>query len=338
MNSYMILRRLVLEMIRGISDTTLALQKQLVFENVIGDALDEAFTRSSTRNTRDVIVALNPDKIKPAGKIDRVYAPNISSDEFKQMIEKEFKTDVNVVEPGKEGSKSSKFPTFKFKVDGKEVGIVLAKGIIAGEEGEKKQEASINDQIKQADGITLEITDTEGKKHHIENIVGFSKITGNKKADFVFSGNGGEKIYVQHKSPSHQQMSGVAKFNREEYSELDLFIKKVAEAVSNSPKGRLEKPMFQPIESEELKKLAVYGIQNNTPDGVQVYAIGDLGLEGEGKVKKLTASKLYVYDEIPEGDDAPVLGATYRLDRNQYGIPNVRFGVYPASYFKGSKS
>jgi hypothetical protein len=332
----MILRRLVLEMIRGISDTTLALQKQLVFENVIGDALDEAFTRSSTRNTRDAIVALDSSRVKPAGKIDRVYAPNVSAEEFKQMIEKEFNTTVDIIKPGEEGSKSSKFSTFKFKTGDKEESIVLAKGIVAGEEGEKKQEASINDQIKQAGSITLEIIDTEGKKHHIENITGFSKVTGNKKADFVFTG--GDKIYVQHKSPSHQQMSGVAKFDRKEYPELDAFINKVKKEVKNSPNGRLDKPMYQPIKDSELKKLAVYGSQDGTPNGVQIYAVGNLSLEGEGKVKKLAASKTYTYPEVPEGEDAPVLGATYRLDRNQYGIPNVRFGIYPASYFKGSKS
>lgn len=331
----MILRRLVLEMLRGISKSTHALQKQLVLEQAIGNALDEAFTRTSTRNVRDAIVALDSDKIKPAGKTDRVYAPNISSDEFKRMIEKKFDTSVDVIEPGKEGSKSSKFPTFKFKVGGKEESIVLAKGIIAGEEGEKKQEASINDQIKQAGSITLEITGVGGGKYSIKNVTGFNKIAGNKKADFVFIGD--EQVYIQHKSPSHQQMSGVTRFSREEYPELDLFIKKVAEAVKNSPKGRLEKPMFQSIESDELKKLAVYGDQDGTPNGVQIYAIGNLSLEGEGKVKKLTADKLYVYDEVPEGDNTPVLGATYRLDRNQYGIPNVRFGIYPISYFKGVK-
>lgn len=338
MDRYMILRRLVLEMLRGISKSTHALQKQLVLEQAIGNALNEAFTRSSTRNTRDAIVALNPEKIKPAAKVDRVYAPNVSSDEFKKMLEKEFKTDVDIIGPSQEGSKSSKFPTFKFKVNGKDESIVLAKGVIAGEEGEKKQEASIDAQIKQEGIITLEIIDAEGKKHHIENITGFLKITGNKKADFVFTSKGEEQIYVQHKSPAHQQMSGVTKFSREEYPELNEFIQKVAKAVKDSPKGRLEKPMFQPIESEELKKLAVYGIQNNTPDGVRIYAIGDLRLEGEGKVKKLVASKLYYYDEIPSGEDTPVLGATYRLDRNQYGIPNVRFGIYPASYFRGVKS
>ena len=332
MDSRMILRRLVMEMFQGISSTALALQKQLLFERAIDTALVEAFTRSSTRNTRDAIVALDPDKIKPAGKIDRVYAPSISPDQFKKVLEKKFKTEVEVIEAGEEGSKSSKFPTFKFNVNGKDESIVLAKGIIAGEEGEKKQEASINDQIKQAGSITLKV----GNEYSIDNVSGFSKVTGNKKADFVFTGD--SNLYIQHKSPSHQQMSGVAKFSREEYPELNDFIEEVAKVVSNSPSGRLEKPMFKSISSEELKRLAVYGTQDGTPDGVQVYAIGDLGLEGDSDVKKLTANKLYIYDEIPSGADAPVLGATYRLDRSQYGIPNVRFGIYPASYFKGAES
>lgn len=332
----MILRRLVLEMVRGISNTTLTLQKQLIFEHAITKALNEAFTRSSTRNVRDKIVALDPDRIRAAGKTNRVYAPQVTPDEFKQMIEKEFNTEVDIIEPGKEGSKSSKFFTFKFNVNGKDESIVLAKGIIAGEEGERKQEASINDQIKQEGAITLEIIDAKGNKHRTDGITGFSKVSGNKKADFVFTG--GEKIYVQHKSPSHQQMSGTAKFSHKKYKELNDFIQKVSKSVKNSPDGRLQKPMFEPIKDLELKKLAVYGDQDGTPNGVQVYAIGDLRLEGEGKVKRLVASKIYFYDEIPGGEESPVLGATYRRDRNQYGIPNVRFGIYPASYFKGSRS
>lgn len=332
----MILKRLVLEMVRGISSNTLALQKQLVFEHTISTILDEAFTRSSTRNVRDKIVALDPSKIRPAGKTNRVYAPQVTSDEFKQMLEKEFGTEVEVIDPGKEGSKSSKFPTFKFNTNGKDESIVLAKGIIAGEEGEKKQEASIDSQIKQAGSITLEVTDDKGVKHSIEGITGFTKVPGNKKADFVFTGK--EEIFIQHKSPTHQQMSGTTRFNREEYKELEDFIQDVAEAVKNSPNGRLNKPMFKSIKNPELKKLAVYGDQDGTPNGVQIYAIGDLGLEGKDKVKKLTATRLYTYPEIPEGEDEPVLGATYRKDRNQYGIPQVRFGIYPASYAKGLKS
>ncbi len=336
MDRYMLLKRLVLEMLRGISNTTLALQKQLVLEHAIDNALGEAFTRSSTRNVRDRIVALSPDKIEPAGKINRVYAPKVSPDDFKRMIEKEFGVGVEVIKPGQEGSKSSKFPTFKFKVGGKEESIVLAKGIIAGEEGEKRQEASIDGQIKQLGNITLEIIDSKGRKRQIKNVTGFQKITGNKKADFVFSGD--EDLYIQHKSPSHQQMSGITKFNRKDYSEIDSFIEEVSRAVKKSPTGRLEKPMFKSIEDEELKRLAVYGDQDGSPNGVQVYTVGDLGLEGEGDVKRLTASKIYYYGEIPTGEDAPVIGATYRSDRNQYGIPNVRFGIYPASYFKGVKS
>ena len=332
----MLLKRLVLEMLRGISNTTLALQKQLVLEHAIDNALGEAFTRSSTRNVRDRIVALSPDKIEPAGKINRVYAPKVTPDDFKQMIEKEFGVDVEVIKPGQEGSKSSKFPTFKFKVEGKEESIVLAKGIIAGEEGEKRQEASIDGQIKQLGSITLEIIDSKGKKHRIKNVTGFQKITGNKKADFVFSGD--EDLYIQHKSPSHQQMSGITKFSREEYPELNAFISEVAEVVESSPDKRLGKPMFRSIKDPELKRLAVYGDQNGTPDGVQVYAVGDLSLEGEGESKSLVATRLYTYPEIPVKEDEPVLGATYRSDRNQYGIPNVRFGIYPASYFKGVKS
>lgn len=297
--------------------------------------VDEARTQSATRKVRDAIVASDPNQIKPAGKINRVYAPSLSAEDFTNKIKDLYSTDVEIIEPTKPGSESSKFPTFKFNVGDDEIKIVLAKGIIAGEEGERKQETTINAQIEQEGTITLELTDIEGKKHYVEGVNKFTKVPGNKKADFVFTSEGDGNIYVQHKSPSHQQMSGTVKFGGK-YSELNEFIEEVRKKVKGSPEGRLMKPMFKPITDPELKKLAVYGEQDGTANGVQVYAVGDLGLEGEGKVKKLTAKRIYVYPEMPEGEDAPVLGATYRTDRNQYGIPNVRFGVYPASYFKGS--
>jgi hypothetical protein len=133
-------------------------------------------------------------------------------------------------------------------------------------------------------------------------------------------------------------MSGITKFKREDYPEIDTFINNVAKTVKSSSTGRLDKPMSQEITDSKLKIAAVYGSQDGTADGVQLYCIGDLELKEDGEdVMQLTANKIYVYPELPEGSDTPILGATYRKDRNQYGIPNVRFGIYPASYIKASE-
>lgn len=313
--------------------------EHLIVKKLVVETIEEARSQSLTRKVRDEIVKLDPQHIRPAQKSNRIFAPDIKTEKLVDDIQKLYTTNVAVIQPGEPGSESSKFPTLRFKVDDKDtVYIVHAKGIIAGAEGEEKQETNIQQQIKDfGHSITLEVVDAEGKKHTFKNIDGFVRISGNKKADFAFTVNQKPTVFVQYKSPAHQQMSGITKFNREEYPEIDTFIKNVANTVKNSPTGRLNKPMSQEITDPKLKVAAVYGDQNDTADGIQLYCVGDLGLEGEGATKQLTAKTIYVYPEIPKGADTPVLGATYRKDRNQYGIPNVRFGVYPASYIKASE-
>jgi len=311
---------------------------RLIIKHIVRGVILEARSQSLTRKVRDAIVASDTSRIKAAQKPNRVFAPDLSTDDLINKIEALYKVDVKVLEPKQAGSDSSKFPTLEFNVEDTTVKIVHAKGIVAGAEGESKQETTIQQQIKDfGHSITLEIVDIQGKRHTFKDIDGFIKVTGNKKADFAFTTNQQPTVFLQHKSPIHQQMSGITKFNQEVYPEIDTFIKKVAEAVRSSPTGRLDKPMSQEITDPKLKVAAVYGIQDGTADGVQIYCIGDLGLEGEGATKQLTANKIYVYPELPEGLDTPILGATYRKDRNQYGIQNVRFGIYPTSYIKASE-
>lgn len=312
--------------------------EHLIVKQLVRETIEEARSQSATRKVRDAIVASDSSHIKAAQKPNRIFAPDLPTEDLINKIKTLYKVDVKIIEPDQAGSESSKFPTLEFKVDDKDIKIVHAKGIVAGAEGESKQETNIQQQIKDfGHSITLEVVDAEGKKHTFRNIDGFIKVTGNKKADFAFTVNQKPTIFLQHKSPAHQQMSGITKFNREEYTEIDTFIKSVAGAVKNSPTGRLNKPMSQEITDTNLKVVAVYGSQNGTADGVQLYCIGDLELKGEGAVKQLTANEIYVYPEIPAGSNTPILGATYRKDRNQYGIPNVRFGIYPASYIKASE-
>lgn len=306
------------------------------FEQDILEAANKVRTRAVTRKIRDAIVASFPDQIRLADRPNRVYAPNLSPEEFISVLKSICDTDVQIIEPKQEGSGSSKFSTFRFNVGDVEVSLVLAKGIPAGRKIEERQELTIHTQIQQEGSITLEYTDVEGKVHHFEGIDGFVKLDKNKKADFAFTRQGENILYLQHKSLDHQQMSGTSRFDRQKYTELDEFIKEVELEVLNSPGNRLLKSVSKPFESLEMKVLAVYGDQDGTVNGVQIYAIGDLRLEGEGNIKILVADKLYNYPEVPDGEDMPVLGATYRLDRNQYGVPFTRFGIYPASYFKGS--
>lgn len=312
---------------------------RLLFEHIIRNLILELLERSVAGYTVKKLVDKSDGEVRAGNRTNRVYAPTMSVKDFKELIQQTLGiSDVNVIHPGEPGSESSQFPTFEFKPETSKdkIKIILAKGIIAGEEGEKKQQSSIASQIEEQGTIDLRIKDTEGRDRVFKNIDGFIRITGNKKADFAFTVNGKLVLFVQHKGETHQQMSGITRFSFKKYPQLQTFIDKVRKKVEDSPDLKLKSPVFEPITDVEFKKEAVYGSQDGTSNGVQIYAIGDLKLEGTGKDKTLVASRIYYYPEVPTGADEPYLGAKYVSDRNQYGIPNVRFGVYPESYFKGS--
>lgn len=311
---------------------------RLLFEHIIRNLILELLERSAIgQAVKDLV---KTGEVRAGNRTNRVYAPNMSVKDFKELIQQTLGVSVvTVLRPGEPGSESSQFPTFKFRSkDGKEeLKVILAKGIIAGEEGEKKQESSIAGQIKELGAIDLRV---KGKV--FENIDGFVRIAGNKKADFAFTVGGKPVLYLQHKGETHQQMSGIKELEKKadiegkkKYPEIGEFVKEVKAKVEASPDQKLESPVSKSISDEGLKIEAVYGAQDGTSNGVQIYAIGDLKLEGTGKDKTLVASRIYYYPEVPTGADEPYLGAKYVSDRNQYGVPNTRFGVYPKSYFKG---
>jgi hypothetical protein len=302
------------------------MSENIVVETILNRVLLEARSQSVTRKVRDAIVATDPSKIRPAQNTNRIFAPDLTPEELVKKIKGLYDTEVEVIDPKSTGSKSSQFPTFTFKANNDIISIVLAKGIVAGAKGENTQVTNI---LQQLDGksVTIKVgTDTYA------NIDGFRKIEGNTKADFAFTSGGQDKIFIQHKSPVHQQMAGVAKPPYSEYPEVKEFTEEVRQKVAKE--GRLTKAYVKPIKDVQLKTLAVYGTVDASfnKNAVQAYCVGDLKLQGDGDVLTLTATRSYVYPQIPTGGDTPTLVATYRADRNQAGIPNVRLGIYPESY------
>lgn len=315
---------------------------RLIFEHIIRTLILEV--QSQERQIRDKIVALDKNKLRaPSKDIRRVFFTPGKDKEFdkekaadyvakliKKKFPEEVSGDINLLPPGK--GLSSEFYTLNFEFDGKEVSIVVASGIVAGKEEEERQVANIN---KQLEGrvITLQVNGLE-ESYQVD---GFRRIEGNKKADFAFTLKGNDVLFVQHKSNTHQQMSGTDRFSRVKIPELDTFINKVKREVKKSPDKKLQTPVYTPIEDEAFAIDAVYGPQDDSVNGVKVYAVGDIKLTGDSDTKTLTAQKLYTYPTVPDKEDAPVLGATYRKDRSQYEIPTTRFRVYPLSYMKNGK-
>lgn len=179
-------------------------------------------------------------------------------------------------------------------------------------------------------------------------IVGIEPVAGNKKADFKFVDEAGNAVaYIQHKSPKHQQMSGVGRDPIRGFKEVQVFAQDVFKVVSESPEKRLEGPYSKAIQDDELKRLAVYGDSEGGPKGVQFYCIGPMELRSLGDNEfKLTVpegkGRVYTDGQIPDGNEAPTLVATYRAGRNQRVpgsrdvIPDTRIGIYPKNYVSNS--
>lgn len=211
------------------------------------------------------------------------------------------------------------------------------KGYQRGTEIETSEVSNVQKQIdanNTGNGISIEGAG--------DGIFGIKKVEGSQKADFKLIDKEGNPIaYIQHKSLQHQQMSGIAREPYSSFPEVQAFTQKVYKAVMSSKDRRLGAPEWSAIEDDKLKTLAIYGSPNQGPKGVQFYIIGNVELKslGDGKFK-LTSTDGHVFmdGQIPEGNEAPTLVATYRAGRNQrvpgtkLVIPDTRIGIYPKNY------
>lgn len=336
-----------------------AMMEHLVMENIIRLLLSEeeytslgigSFRGSSHRDRTDKFVDYlaneKPIPLKKGepsiiskveikkGDETTVYDPTTQSQELKQILptlragDKFFLYDTNNVKHSI--SAVAKTP----ELGGK------GKGHQRGSQGEATEIANIQKQIdefnKDGEGITIVGVGP--------NIISIEPVTGMQKADFKFVNKAGNVLgYIQHKSPKHQQMAGVGRKPFTEFKEVQEFAQKVYDTVEKSPSKRLEKPEYSIIQDPELKRLAVYGEQEEGPRGVQFYCIGPMELKAVGDNSfELTVPKekgrVYTGNQIPEGEEAPTLVATYRAGRNQkvpgtkLVIPDVRLGIYPKNY------
>lgn len=198
------------------------------------------------------------------------------------------------------------------------------KGFQRGAGIEAKQEAAMKEKLEGKK------TDIIIKGETFPMIDGFKYVTGFKKADFVFTSTEESDIFVQHKDPKHQQLSGIVRGAIAGSEFVKQFVSDVYDEVAAN--GRLKKRIIRTISEPELQLLAMYGTADGTfsENAVQVYCIGDMKLIGDGPME-LKADKIYLYPEIPENEEI-VLAATYRGGRNHKSpkgiIPDTRIGVY----------
>jgi hypothetical protein len=85
----------------------------------------------------------------------------------------------------------------------------------------------------------------------------------------------------------------------------------------------------------DFKEGGPYGEQN-----VQALYQGPIEYEKtkeDGKTFTITANHVINSPDIPQGDYTPYFYATFRRNRNQFGIKDVRFGVYSKVYNRSAK-
>jgi hypothetical protein len=285
---------------------------------------------------------LKLDTHSDAKKIKNIA--NISNDEFKKIISKSLKVDINdiqVISPKTDQNKSSKFYKFIFPYEGTIKDIVLAGNKIAGEKIEKIQVEYINNFIENfGEPIDIIVSENDSSNTNLtiyENIIGIRKIPGNKPADFEFLySKPGKPFYIQHKDySSAQQYCGFSKII--EHKEVSEFVKDVKSITTKFiPKEKYTRAISDPV----LKYQTVYGIGDNYGENkINAIYFGNLVLEktkneNNPKEFKLISDQYFTDKTIPSGEYEPHLFATYRRHNNQMEVQYCRFGVYPKKFLQ----
>lgn len=179
-----------------------------------------------------------------------------------------------------------------------------------------------------------------------KGIDGATTFAGTPKADFSLDAGDQELIFISHKDGStakdFQQYSGFKGLTQ--YSEIQSFVKDVRELTG----GQLQKgvsfrrKISTSSDGDEIKRKAVYGINFGSnkfdTNNCQILLQGPLKLDAlDDGTYLLGATHKTITPVIPSGDYEPYLYVTFRSDRNNEGIKDARFGIYPEAYKRSAK-
>jgi hypothetical protein len=182
-----------------------------------------------------------------------------------------------------------------------------------------------------------------------EGITGMVNIPKTPKSDFAYTVGDSPVIFISHKdgrtAKDFQQYGGVAQPGVVNHPEVLDFVKAVKNELQNPTQMVGRTAFTRPVENPELIRKLVYGLEfkEGGPYGEQnVQAVYQGPIEYE-KTKEspdvyiVTANHVINSPGIPEGDYAPYFFATFRRNRNQFGIKDIRFGVYSKIYNQSAK-
>ena len=203
---------------------------------------------------------------------------------------------------------------------------------------EDEELRSINSLIQKVEGgnsIKVKIGDEV-----YEDIVSATTVPGTPKADFTLNNSKGDPvIFLSHKdgttAKDFQQYGGVSELK--DYDEVLGFVNDVKSALQDPTQMERGSGFRRQVESEEIIVKSVYGV-DFTPgkdfgiNNVTALVQGGLKLEKSGDIYNLTSRHTILNPDLPQEDYAPAFYATFRKNRNQFGIKDIRFGIYTNAY------
>jgi len=182
-----------------------------------------------------------------------------------------------------------------------------------------------------------------------EGITGMVNIPKTPKSDFAYIAGDSPVIFISHKdgktAKDFQQYGGVSQPGVINHPEVQDFVKAVKNQLQDPTQMVRGTAFTRPVEDPELIRKLVYGLdfKEGGPYGEQnVQALYQGPIEYEktkedSKTFTVTANHVINSPDIPQDDYTPYFYATFRRNRNQFGIKDVRFGVYSKAYNRSAK-
>lgn len=210
------------------------------------------------------------------------------------------------------------------------------KGTGSGTRTEDIALTDINNKIQELGSINIVI----GNKVY-ENVNNATTVPKTPKADFTLNSNDTPLIFISHKDGSKptdfQQYSGLTGLT--EYDEVQKFIDDVKAQTENEMQPK--QSFFRKINSDEVKLKSVYGLLQSTDNfnenNCQILLQGPISLELiEDNAYKLTSNHTVINPSLPDGEYEPYFAVTFRNNRNNFGLVNGRFGIYPKAYIRNA--
>lgn len=176
-------------------------------------------------------------------------------------------------------------------------------------------------------------------KRRLKNVISMESTPGVPKADFHLQDlNGDEVGWISHKagktSKDFQQYGGVTHPVLQQSKGVQKFIEDVRKL---RPEGLARKESFwREVKDSKVIHQSVWGIDYGKKRGqnnVDEFHQGHMKLKKAGKSYKIVSTHSANNGEEPKGEYDAYYVARYQGTRGQFGIANVRLGVFP----KGQK-